>query len=135
MEQQTRKLIEAQIDKSEKKLKAAKELITAGFADDAISRAYYAVFHATSAVLLAEGLTVESHSALKNAFGLHLVKSGKIDKQYARILSRLKDERENGDYDIFTSFDTDDACDDFAEAEKFIAEIKRYLSIHHDIKF
>jgi len=80
MEQQTRKLIEAQIDKSEKKLKAAKELIAAGFADDAISRAYYAVFHATSAVLLAEGITVESHSTLKNAFGLHLIKSGKIDK-------------------------------------------------------
>jgi len=58
-----------------------------------------------------------------------------LTKQYARILSRLKDERENGDYDIFTSFDADDAWDDFAEAEKFITEIKRYLSMRHDIKF
>ena len=135
MEQQTRELIVAQIDKSGKKLEAAKELISAGYADDAISRAYYAVFHATSAVLLAEGISVESHAALKNAFGLHLVKPGKIDKQYARILNRLKDERENGDYDIYTSFEKDDACDDVAEAEKFIGEVKRYLALHHGINF
>lgn len=135
MEQQTRELIVAQVDKSGKKLEAAKELISAGYADDAISRAYYAVFHAASAVLLAEGISVESHAALKNAFGLHFVKSGKIDKQYARILNRLKDERENGDYDIYTSFEKADACNDVAEAEKFIGEIKRYLSLHHGINF
>lgn len=93
------------------------------------------MFHATSAALLAEGISVESHAALKNAFGLHLVKPGKIDKQYARILNRLKDERENGDYDIYTSFEKDDACYDVTEAEKFIAEIKRYLSLHHGINF
>ena len=37
--------------KSEEKLNAAKTLFREGFVDDAISRAYYSMFHAASAVL------------------------------------------------------------------------------------
>jgi uncharacterized protein (UPF0332 family) len=53
-------LITTQIEKSREKLKldAAKTLLREGFIDDAISRAYYSMFHAASAVLLSEGITV-----------------------------------------------------------------------------
>lgn len=108
MGEKTRKLIVVQINKSREKLDAAKSLLKEGFVDDAISRAYYSMVHASRAVLLSEGATVESHSALKNMFSLHFIKMGKIDKNYGRWLNRLKDERENGDYDIFTAFEYDD---------------------------
>jgi uncharacterized protein (UPF0332 family) len=81
-------LILAQIEKSQEKLNAAKTLLKDGFIDDAISRAYYSMFHAASAVLLSEGITVESHSALKTMFGLHLVRTGKIDKKFSRWLNK-----------------------------------------------
>lgn len=93
------------------------------------------MFHAASAVLFSEGITVESHSALKTMFGLHFIKTGKIDKKYGRWLNRLKDERENGDYDIFTSFDFGDAENDIKEAEKFLEEMKKYLIQQHGMKF
>ena len=121
--------------KSEEKLNAAKTLFREGFVDDAISRAYYSMFHAASAVLFAEGITVESHSALKTMFGLHFVKTGKIDKKYGRWLNKLKDERENGDYDIFTSFEREDAKEDINEVEEFLSEMKRFLIQNHGIKF
>jgi len=121
--------------KSEEKLNAAKTLFREGFVDDAISRAYYSMFHAASAVLFAEGITVESHSALKTMFGLHFVKTGKIDKKYGRWLNKLKDERENGDYDIFTSFEREDAKEDINEAEEFLSEMKRFLIQNHGIEF
>ena len=121
--------------KSEEKLNAAKTLFREGFVDDAISRAYYSMFHAASAVLFAEGITVESHSALKTMFGLHFVKTGKIDKKYGRWLNKLKDERENGDYDIFTSFEREDAKKDINEVEEFLSEMKRFLIQNHGIKF
>jgi hypothetical protein len=121
--------------KSEEKLNAAKTLFREGFVDDAISRAYYSMFHAASAVLFAEGITVESHSALKTMFGLHFVKTGKIDKRYGRWLNKLKDERENGDYDIFTSFEREDAKEDINEVEEFLSEMKRFLIQNHGIKF
>jgi len=109
MEPKTSDLIIVQIKKGKEKIDAAKVLLKEGFIDDAISRAYYCMFHAVSAVLLAEGITVDSHNALKTMFGLHFIKTGKIDKKYGRWLNRLKDERENGDYDIFTSFNHEDA--------------------------
>jgi uncharacterized protein (UPF0332 family) len=128
-------LILAQIEKSQEKLNAAKTLLKDGFIDDAISRAYYSMFHAASAVLLSEGITVESHSALKTMFGLHLVRTGKIDKKFSRWLNKLKDERENGDYDIFTSFEYADAQADIEESEEFLAEMKKYLSSKYELQF
>jgi uncharacterized protein (UPF0332 family) len=86
MEPKTSDLIIVQIEKGKEKLGAAKALLREGFIDDAISRAYYCMFHAASAVLLAEGITVDSHSALKTMFGLHFIKTGKIDKKYGRWL-------------------------------------------------
>jgi len=128
-------LIIVQIEKGKEKLGAAKALLREGFIDDAISRAYYCMFHAASAVLLAEGITVDSHSALKTMFGLRLIKTEKIDHKYGRWLNRLKDERENGDYDIFTSFDREDAENSITEAEEFIQEMKRYLIENYGLKF
>jgi uncharacterized protein (UPF0332 family) len=135
MEPKTSDLVSIQIEKGKEKLDAAKVLLREGFIDDAISRAYYGVFHAASAVLLAEGITVDSHSALKTMFGLHFIKTGKIDKKYGRWLNRLKDERENGDYGIFTSFDREDAKNSITEAEEFIQEMKRYLIENYGLNF
>jgi len=135
MDTETKELIKAQIEKSQEKLNAAKTLIKDGFIDDAISRAYYSMFHSASAVLLSEGITVESHSALKSKFGLYFIKGGKIDKKFGRWLNKLKDERENGDYDIFTSFEEGDAKLDIKEAEEFLEEMKRYLGERFKIKF
>lgn len=135
MDPKDRSLIIAQIEKSQEKLNAAKALLKDGFIDDAISRAYYSMFHAASAVLLAAGITVESHSALKAMFGLHFVRPGKIDKKFSRWLNKLKDERENGDYDIFTSFEYADARMDIEEADGFLAEMKRYLGSNYGLEF
>jgi uncharacterized protein (UPF0332 family) len=78
---------------------------------------------------------VESHSALKNMFGLHFIKEGKIDKKFGCWLNRLKDERENGDYDIFTSFEPGDATIDIQEAKEFLEEMKKYPADNHGIRF
>jgi len=120
-------IVSGQIEKSEEKLKAARSLLDGGFFDDAISRAYYAIFHAASAVLLSEEMTVESHSALKTVFGLRFIKTGRIDRRFGRILSRLKDDRENGDYDVFSDFNFQDAREAIEKAEEFLIEMKKFL--------
>lgn len=127
MEQKIGEMVTAQIEKAEKKLGAAKSLMNDGFVDDAISRAYYSMFHAASAVLLAEGVTVETHTALKTMFGLRLVKSGKLAKKYGQWLNKLKDERENSDYDIYTAFEKEDGERAIQEAEEFLVEMKKFL--------
>lgn len=133
MKESVREMIKSQIEKSKEKLNAAKTLCREGFADDAISRAYYSMFHAVSAVLLSKDITVDSHSALKTMFGLYFIKTGEIDKKYGRWLNRLKDDRENGDYDIFTGFEAEDAKAAVKDAENFLNEMKRLLKDNFNI--
>lgn len=135
MEQNLSDMVTAQLNKAVEKLGAAKSLLENGFIDDAISRAYYCMFHSASAALLTEGISVESHSALKTMFGLKLVRTGKIDAKYGKWLNKLKDERENGDYDIFTSFDEEDAKNAVNQAEEFLGEMKRFLHENFEIMF
>ena len=90
MEQGNEEMIIAQIEKAIEKLNAAKSLLKEGFVDDAISRAYYCIFHSASALLFADGITVKTHDGLKTMFGLHFVKTGKVDEKYARWLSARK---------------------------------------------
>ena len=134
MEKAIEEMIRNQVGKAEETLSAAKILIKSDFPDDAISRAYYAIFHAASAVLLAEGITVKSHAALKEMFGLHLVKKGKIEKKYSQILRKLKDDREDSDYDIYTDFSGHEAKIALHDAEQFIKAMKQYLTRSHRLK-
>lgn len=50
-------------------LAAAESLIQQGFPPDAVSRSYYAMFHAATAVLLELGIQRSSHHATWAAFG------------------------------------------------------------------
>ena len=50
MDKETKSLIIAYLDKAKEKLQTAKDLLDEGAHDDAVSRAYYAAFHAATAV-------------------------------------------------------------------------------------
>jgi uncharacterized protein (UPF0332 family) len=64
-------------------LQAAETLTADGLYADAISRAYYAILHAKKAALHVHDVAAESHSAVRRMFGLHLIKSGKIEPQWS----------------------------------------------------
>lgn len=127
MEEDVKNLISGQIEKAEEKLQAARSLFQSAFWDDAISRAYYAVFHAASAALLSEGVTAKTHEAVKTLFGLYFIRTGKIENSYGRTIRELKDDREHGDYDVFTSFGREDAEKAIQEAERFLERIGKFL--------
>ena len=97
--------------------------------DDAVSRAYYAVFHCVQALLQSEGLKAESHSGARTLFSLHFIKSGKLDRKLAKYFKELKEERESGDYGILSLIDEEDARQSISEAEEFIAETLKYLKL------
>ncbi len=66
---------------------SAKVLLDTGDADGACNRAYYAMFDAARAALLASGYEVgKTHKGVLNAFSEHLVKSGLLPKEMGRLL-------------------------------------------------
>lgn len=120
-------LLKAYINVSKDKIESAEILFKHKKYEDAISRAYYAVFHCTQALLQSIGVKAESHSGVRQLFGLHFIKEGRLNKKFGKYLKNLKDERENGDYGIFTLIDREDAQEAIKEAREFIAETEKYL--------
>lgn len=122
-----KEIIAEYLKTADDKLDSAKILLEHKKHDDAVSRAYYAVFHCAQALLLSIGVKAESHSGVRHMFGLHFIKEGKFDKKYAKYLKNLKEDREAGDYGILTLLEPEDAQDAIREAEEFVAETKRYI--------
>jgi uncharacterized protein (UPF0332 family) len=119
--------IRKEISRSQKSLKSAKRLFEEGFLEDAISRSYYAVLHAAKAVLLSESVVVSSHEAVKRLFGMHLIKTGKIEPKYSKILSEEQDERYLADYDVAFSPEQERVEKRINDAEDFYNSMIRYL--------
>ena len=127
MDKQTEALLQGYVEKSKGKLQVAQKLLKGGDLDDAVSRAYYCVFHAAQAVLLTEGLSAETHQGLVNLFGLHLVKTGKFEKRFGKYLANLKDDRESGDYEVYSVIDRETAEQAVREAGEFLQATETYL--------
>ncbi len=128
MDKTTADLIAGMLQKSAEKLNASRELLSLGFFEDAVSRAYYSAFHAAQALLLTEGQRPTTHKGVVTLFGLLFIKTGRLERRFGRILTNLKDDRETGDYEIFSWLDKDTAQRAVDEAEEFLGEARKYLA-------
>lgn len=111
---------------------SARVLLDLGDVDGACNRAYYAMFDAARAALLASGAPVEAHigkthSGLIAAFGLHLVKDGPISKEMGRLLKRAEEIRLVSDYQG-ESVEPEDAWEMLRQAEVFIEAMQPLLA-------
>lgn len=127
MESTTKELVKGYFEKAQKKLEVAERLLKSGDYEDAVSRAYYGVFHATQALLLTEGQRADTHKGAVTLFGLLFVKTGKFGKNMGKYLANLKDDRESGDYEVFSYIDNETAETAIMEAREFIEESERYM--------
>lgn len=122
--------IRAHLRKALQRLKVAGSLHQQGEYEDAVSRAYYAIYHAAQAALLVEGLRAQSHRGLANLFGLHLVETGKLPKKLAKYLRSVRDDREEGDYEVYSVIDQETSQTAVREAGEFVRAIQDLLKPH-----
>ena len=95
-------------------------LIENRFYTSAISRAYYACFHATRALLLTKDLTAKTHSGVIALLHKHFVFENNFQQEEAAFLSKLMQERIDDEYSDFM-------IKDFSEIEAYIIPAKEYL--------
>ena len=124
MKQETDRLLR----NADRALAAAKTLLSEGDAEFASGRAYYAMLHAAQALLRERDLAYRKHSGVHGAFGRHFAKTGELDPKFHRWLLDGYDDRIRGDYDADPVFEEEAMAVRIAQAEEFIAEIRRYLS-------
>ena len=96
--------------------------------DDSVSRSYYAVFHAISAVLLSKGLHFSSHGQTMGAFNKEFIKSNVFSASFTKVIENLFSGRQIGDYDIGNYLGADIAKEDLEETEKIIDACETYLA-------
>jgi len=113
--------------KARKALAAARSLQQDGYSEDAISRAYYAMFHATRAFLVKRGVIRHKHSAVIAAFGQVAVKAGLVSGEMYQILTRAFEDRNTADYDAAWQATRQDAQEAVHGARRFLAHVKRIL--------
>jgi len=125
----TPEALQAIIAKAEEKLSAARRDFEAGAFGDVSSRAYYAAFHAITAVLASRGLAFSSHAQTLGAFNREYIKSGIFPRDSFRIVQRLFEDRQVADYDWSRSIDLETARLDLEDAAGLVEACKRHLGM------
>lgn len=105
-------------------LASARQLVESD-PDSAASRAYYAAFHALTAMLALRGQTFNKHSAIRAALHRDLLQTGVLDKEMGYAYDFLMDLRETGDYGGLAQVTNENARSAVEKAETFIKGIRQ----------
>jgi uncharacterized protein (UPF0332 family) len=124
----TKVIIGVRLEKAKDDIATAHELIAVGRLRGAVNRAYYAIYHLATAVLLTQDVERSKHSGVQSAFGHYLVKPGLIEPEYGRILTSARKAREASDYADRIELDEETAQRIVADADRFVARMEEYLA-------
>ena len=108
-------------------LHASELLMQSDYREDAVSRAYYAILHAARSVQFVHDVTAASHAAVRRMFGLHLVRTGELEQEWARCLAGGSDDRLAADYNVHIRFSSEETRYECRRAREFVERIERYL--------
>ena len=109
-------------------LQQADEMYKQHYWDIASNRYYYACYHAVQALLIKNGLSSHTHDGLITSFGLHFVKTGKVDRKLGAFLSRIEQLRKKGDYNCFYSISEEEIATMIEPAKVLILRIEELIA-------
>ena len=116
-----------ELEAARRALKESETLLAAGQYEGAVSRGYYAIFHAARAALYWQGSTPITHRGVQSEFAQKLVQPGKIEKEFGDILRFARDERQVADYESGEKellADEETAREVAAAATRFIERVR-----------
>ncbi|MDD5696284.1 MAG: HEPN domain-containing protein [Bacteroidales bacterium] len=116
------------IESAHMTFKAAKILAENGYWNSAVNRLYYAAFYAVNALLVINEIQTKSHSATKSQFSVHFVKTGRFDKRFGQLFSKLFDWRQKGDYENIFDFNSEAVLPLFEPVEEMIKRIESEIA-------
>lgn len=117
-----------ELEKAEAVLREAQALASLGMWDGAVSRAYYAVFHAASALLAAEGIQARSHAGTHDLLFSTFVRTGILPRQISKDLAALQRYREQADYSAAVRFDESTGAEEIDRAARVLAALRAVLA-------
>lgn len=113
--------IEKLLEKAERSVEAA------DYFDFAVSRAYYAMFYCTQAILMTKDLSFSKHSAVIATFGRDFIKTGIFNQELYKALRNAFEARQMGDYFTTEQISKERCKETIESAKRFFSETKNYL--------
>ncbi len=113
-----------------KNLVEAEDLLRLGHREAAISRAYYAMFAATRALLAAKGMAFSKHSTVIAEFGRTFAKPGLLDSRFHRYLREAFRRRADADYDETWAASDEEAEEVITWARELLDAASTFLTTH-----
>jgi len=117
----------AHMEKAIKRLHVAEKLLHDDEYEDAVSRAYYAIYHAAKAALATTNVFPKTHKGLVSEFGKTFVLTGTFPKELGKILADTKAARETYEYTITATIEKTEAETIFTNAQTFVTTINKFL--------
>lgn len=118
-----REFADSEWERAQKSLEAARALLHID-PDSSVSRAYYAAFHAVTAMFALDGREFTKHTALRAAVHRELVKPRQWPVSLGADFDFLMDLREIGDYGGLTHASPEDAAQAIECAEGIVQAVK-----------
>lgn len=116
-----RRTVEGELGLARECLQEARYALHGGFYRLARSRAYYACFHAATAVFAAQGKAFRRHIGLQAAVDTELVKPGFVPPECAESLRRLYQARLRSDYGDIAPTSRSEAENAVSDADRIVA--------------
>ncbi len=116
------------IQKAKDTLKEAQGIAQLGYWNAVTNRLYYACYYITSALLIKNGHSAQTHGGVIRLFGLHFVMNGIISKDLAKFYTKLFELRQSGDYDDLFNLSEEDVQPYIIIAEQYISFLQKLLS-------
>ena len=120
-------VIRLRLQNADEALVDATALLDRGSLRGAANRLYYAVFHALSAMALAEGKVFVKHQGIISFFHADCVRTGRFEKKFGRVVQKAFEDRTEADYEDDVSFDDDELRTRSRDVRELIDLVKQFL--------
>jgi len=95
----------------------------------AINRIYYGMFYSLLALSLNFKFNTSKHTQIIGWFNKNFIHTGKLNKEYGKIINKSFTIRQESDYEPFVNYEKDEVNELFIKMKKFIKAIEEIIPV------
>lgn len=122
-----KEVVKLKIERAWQSLEEAKAVAKLGFWNLSGNRLYYSAYYICSALLVSHGYAAHTHAGVIHLIGQKYVATGLLEKEYGRLLARLFELRQSGDYNDRFNADQEIVTPYFTKVEQLITAITELI--------
>ena len=127
IDQHTKDLITYRLNRAIETIGDAQLLANAKRWNPCVNRLYYACYYAITALLVKHEINPKTHTGVRQMFGLHFIKTGKLPIELGIIFSDIFDKRQTSDYDDFVNYGKEEIIELLPSVKELIDKITQMV--------